>query len=96
MLNFVIATDTDPNYRTDGRYTYSFDAILTPIYLDFIEAILDSRKLNTPKNHIPHRRINDVYYGAKGTYGVTGNIFDHPLDAIEIQNLEAKIYKQTC
>jgi hypothetical protein len=34
-----------------------------------------------------------VYWGKKGLYGVEGNVFDDHIDAIEIKNLDAKIYR---
>ena len=92
-INLIIAVDTDPNYKAGDRYTASFDAILTPIYKLFIKHYLRSRKVHTIHKTVDHEPIYHVYWGKKGLYGVEGNVFNDHIDAIEIKNLDLKIYR---
>jgi hypothetical protein len=92
-LNVVIITDTLPSYKADERYTNSFDTVLTPLYELFIKYCINSRVLFTPNRKIQHNRVNHLYWGKNGLYGNEGNIFNDYIDAIEIKNLDFKVYR---
>lgn len=93
MLNVVILTDTDKNYDARLRYEKSFNTILTPIYKLLVEELIKSRKICTPRNEIKHTPVNHLYWGKSGLYGNTGNMFDDYIDAIELKNLDFKVYR---
>ncbi len=92
-LNFVIVTNTSKDYKASHRYTNSFDQVLTPLYKLFMKHTLKSVKLHKQKGAIQHNPINRLYWGRKGLYGNEGNIFDDYIDAIEIMDFDAKIYR---
>lgn len=92
-VNVVILTDTDKNYDAKTRYEKSFNTILTPIYNLLLEELVLSRTLCTPREEIKHTPINHLYWGKSGLYGNSGNMFDDYIDAIELKNLELKVYR---
>lgn len=92
-LNVLIITDTSPNYKAAERYTQSFNQVLTPIYDLFISECCASRRILTPKNKIQHERVNHLFWGNKGLYGNTANFFEDTIDAIEIKNLDFKVFR---
>ena len=95
-LNMLIVTRTDKNYKASKRYEFSFDPVLIPIYLNLIKAFVSSGAILTQYGIIPHTPINRVYSGKQGPYGVIGHIFNDPLDAIEIKDIEVKFYRTNC
>lgn len=92
-LNILIITDTLPKYKAAERYEKSFNAILTPIYRMFIEECNKSKRIYTAHQKIKHEPINHLFWGNKGLLGNTANFFEDTIDAIEIKNLDFKIYR---
>lgn len=92
-VDLLFITNTNPKYKAADRYTNSFDAVLTPLLNLFIKHM--NRKTGV---HLDHRKLTGkhiyhIYWGKKGLYGSEGNIFDDYIDAIEIRQLELKIYR---
>lgn len=92
-LNILFITDTNPNYKAAERYEKSFNTILTPIHDLFIRHYLRSHKLHTSKRKVDVQRINHLFWGNKGLLGTTANFFEDTIDAIELKNLDFKIYR---
>jgi hypothetical protein len=92
-LNLIIAVDTNPDYKAETRYTESFDEVLTPLYDLFIKHYLKSRKTFSEHRTVFHEPIYHLNWGKKGLYGSESNIFNDHIDAIEIKNLDTKIYR---
>lgn len=92
-LNLIIAVNTDRDYNAEKRYTESFDKVLTPLYNLFIKHYLRSRNVHSNHRKVAHEPIYRLNWGKKGLYGTDGNIFNDYIDAIEIKNLDAKIYR---
>lgn len=92
-LNILFITETDPDYKASDRYTNSFDLVLTPIYDLFVKHLKRKRGIHVNHNSIPHNTIYHLYWGKKGLYGNTSNIFNDHIDAIEIKNLDLKVYR---
>jgi len=92
-LNILIITDTLPRYKAAERYTESFNKILTPIYKLFIEGCVKSNRVQSLHRKIKHDPVNHLFWGNKGLYGNTANFFEDCVDAIEIKNLDFKIYR---
>lgn len=90
----ILVTLTKPEYKAANRKTNSFEATLYPMYEMFLKALRASPDL-TIGDMAEHRKIDRFYWGAKGLYGNTGNMFNDFIDAIEINNIEIKIFK-TC
>jgi len=94
-LNIVIAVMTDPDYRSEDRYTNTFKPVLYPLYNKLLEKIAASGYFQVAPGNIRHRKIDRVYWGRTGLYGNEGNIFNDYIDAIEIENMELSIYNDT-
>lgn len=92
-VDVLIITDTDKQYKATERYINSFDAILTPLYDLFMKHLKAQKNVHVQHRTIPHQKINHLYWGQKGLYNNTGNIFDDYIDAIEIKGLDLKIYR---
>lgn len=92
-LNILIITDTDKDYKASNRYTESFDKVLTPVYNLFMENLKKQRGVHVEHNNIPVNTIYHLYWGKKGLYGTDGNVFNDHIDAIEIKNMNLKIYR---
>lgn len=96
-VTLLLATETSKEYKSAERYAKSFDQKLTPIYRKLVEAIILSRKTNTTFKHLPHDVIYRPYYGkTNGIMGTITNMFNDPVDVIEMRNIELKIYKNHC
>lgn len=95
-LHLVICTLTRPEYTAAERYDNTFDAILYPLYDEFIAALEKSTELVFDRHTV--EREDRLYWGREGLYENTGNIFNDFIDAIEIINLNVKILNQlnTC
>ena len=92
-LNLIIATYTSQDYKAANRYDNKFDTILTPLYDLFIAHAIKSNKLHSSKGVISHDPINRLYWGKKDVNGNSENKGDDFIDAIEIRNFEANIYR---
>lgn len=94
LLNIVFITDTDKNYKADDRYEKTFNEILTPIFDLFVKHYKSSREVFTVKRSLKPDRINHLFWGRKGLYGNDANFFADAIDAIEIENLDFKVYRK--
>ncbi|MFA6989829.1 MAG: hypothetical protein WC197_07150 [Candidatus Gastranaerophilaceae bacterium] len=92
-LNIFIITDTLPTYKASERYVNTFDTVLTPLYNLLIKHMKLSRFIFTPFNKSLGTPINHLYWGKNGLYGNDGNVFNDYVDAIEIKNLDFKVYR---
>ena len=96
-LQLVIATSTDPNLKAAERYASTFKTILYPIYQQFMYQLSRSKSvMNASYHEIQHTKIDRMYWGRKGLFGNTGNIFNDYLDAIELKDLQLKFYQPAC
>jgi len=91
-LNILFITDTDTNYKASDRYEKTFNEILTPIFDLFVKHYQLSREIFTD-NRIKPSRINHLFWGRKGLYGSNANFFEDAIDAIEIENLDFKVFR---
>lgn len=97
-LNFVIMTDTKPEYKASDRYTNTFDTVLYGLYDLFIEHMRDSNDFECEEDGtgLPvHTKTDRLYWGKQGLYGNEGNMFQDFIDAIEITDFRIKVF-QTC
>lgn len=91
-LNIGIFQFTKMNYNTQQRYDNVFKPILYPLYYLFLEELYHSGlfswgidgDLEKPK----HTKIDRPYWGTPATEKNEKNIFNDPLDAIEIVDME--------
>ena len=94
LLNIVFITDTDKNYKAYDRYEKTFNEILTPIFNLFVKHFKSSREVFTVKRSLKPGRVNHLFWGRKGLYGNDANFFADAIDAIEIENLDFKVYRK--
>jgi hypothetical protein len=94
-LNMAILAFTDKNYRAEDRYEFIFKPILMPLYFEFFEALQNSSELMNI-GRIEHTKIDRMYFGVEELSRNTAHIFNDPLDAIELQNLNLKLLDNNC
>ena len=92
-LNVFIITDTLPTYKAAERYTNTFDIVLTPIYLLLDKYMRESHLIFTQPSKSIGTPIKHLYWGKNGLYGNEGNIFNDYIDALEIKNLDFKVFR---
>lgn len=100
-LNIVIATYTDRNYDAHDRMANVIKPILYPLYDQFFALLKQSGQFfweTTKDNEYPeHVAIDRPYWGTPSTEGNTANIFNDPIDAIEIVDLKINSFiKPNC
>ncbi len=88
-LQMVIAYCTSTKLKASDRLEKSFKPILYPIYEELLNQIDKSAFFVLySKKQIPHRKWDRYYWGRSG---LDANVFNDPIDAIEIQDLTLKI-----
>jgi len=89
-LDIAIVDMTDPKYNSIERMEKVIKPILIPLYNRFIKELGNSGLFSWANDSdIPkHKRRLCPYWGVPDKNGVIANIFNDPLDAIEITNLK--------
>lgn len=97
-LNLIIATITKKQYNAEQRYANVFKPILQPLYLSFIEALRESGLFTWPnlQDFPAHVKVDRPYWGTPDPEGNVKNLFDDPIDAIEIIGLKINSLDKTC
>lgn len=95
-LNLAIVHLTKPEYTAQQRMEKTFKPILASIYDSFFEQLRLSGRFIIPRDKPPHGRILRMYYGTQLAEGTDKNIFNDPLDAIEITDLKISSYIKNC
>ncbi len=95
-LNVAVMNFTETTYISEERYQQVFVPILEPLYELFLQKVQESGLFNiigTPE----HTRIDRLFWGSNGEVPESSEyVFNDPLDAIELVNLELKILKDKC
>ncbi len=97
-LNIVIATKSDANSNAEQRMANTFKPILYPLYDKFILKFCSSGLFfwegdQTEPDHI---KIDRPYWGTEAKEGNLKNIFNDPVDAIEIVDLKFSMRQKNC
>lgn len=91
-LNLLIAVGTSGDLSTEEREEKNYIPTLYPIYEKFIEYFgkigLFMWDASTDLLVPPHQPVNRYYYGTNDSDGNIKNMFDEPVDAIELVNFE--------
>lgn len=97
-LNIIIATLTKKQYNAEQRYENVFKPILQPLYLSFIQALRESGLFIWPnlQDFPTHTKIDRPYWGTANAEENVKNLFDDPIDAIEIIGLKINSLDKTC
>lgn len=93
-LNLAIMTLTQENYNAAQRYANVIVPVLYPLFERLMTAIKQSGIYFWPglSKYPPHTKIDRPYWGTQFKEGNQANIFNDPIDAIEI--LDLKINKR--
>lgn len=92
-LDFVIGTISEKKFSTDERFEKNFTPILYPIFDKIIERLRNGSNTIKGQRALLFDKSDRVLWGKQGLYGVTGNIFNDYIDAIEINNLKLLLTK---
>lgn len=89
-LNMAIMTMTDHNYNAKQRYDKVFIPVLYPLYERFFKALKKSGIFTWPghQEKPEHAPIDRLYWGTQFSEGNVKNIFNDPIDAIELLDLK--------
>lgn len=89
-LNIALIMQTDENWNAEERYANVFKPVLYPMYESFLKQLKNVGLFmwDSGQDRPKHTKIDRPFWGIEGKEGNEGNIFDDPLDAIEIINLE--------
>lgn len=89
-LNIGIFTITDKKYRAEERYENIFKPVLYPLYDSFFTQLKNIGLFSWSGNQaLPkHLKIDRPFWGKTGIEGNEAELFNDPIDAIEILNLE--------
>ncbi len=91
-VKILIITSTNKDYTSTDRKEKTFKPILIPIYDQLLQAMEDSREIDTQmSDFIPHGYIERYFWGREGFQGNTGLLTNDYLDCIEIDFNEIKI-----
>lgn len=88
-LNMAVMTKTESNLTAHQRSEQVFKPVLYPLYDKLIEALRASGIFFWPGNlKVPvHTKVDRYYWGTQATEGNVKNIFNDPIDAIELIDL---------
>lgn len=95
-LRMAIVYGTDSNYKAAQRDEKNFKPILTPIYQELLDQMMNSCAFMKSGLGFEHSMTRNYYWGRSGLYGKEGNIFQDKLDAIELTFRDLKILKTYC
>lgn len=98
-LNIAFVTLTEEKYNAEERYTNVIKPILYPL-VDLFFAKLgkvglftwDSKGIDRPR----YTKIDRPYWGISGLESNEKNIFNDPLDAVELVDLKIRSTNKTC
>lgn len=92
----IIAVDTDPELTMQKRAEQVYLPVLYPIYAHLLNELARDRRFQTlNRNMIPHTKVDRPYWSG-GSNKAGESLFDEPIDAIEIKDLEIEIKSKTC
>jgi hypothetical protein len=97
-LNIVIATLSDVKSTADHRMTNTFRPVLYPLYELFLKQFRNSGLFfwEGDLSYPQHTKIDRPFWGTEAKEGNLKNIFDDPIDAIELVDLQFSMKKKGC
>jgi hypothetical protein len=93
--DIIIMTLTDATMSADDRETINYNAILRPIYAEFLQQLYAYPYIMFSGNQPKHSHM-DIYHMGSNTGTKNGYIFPDKVDAIVIENLELHLEPQPC
>lgn len=97
-LRILIVAMTAEDDRAQARYDKVFIPILYPLYNSFISNIAKVPGFMWPKDfdYPPHKKTDRPRWGISANEGNLANVFNDPLDAIEITDLRVNQNFKPC
>lgn len=97
-MNLAILTFTLHNYNAEQRYTNVFKPILQPLYERFLVALRTTHIFTWPAEYRnpKHIKIDRPFFGIPESERNVKHVFNDPVDAIEILNLEISKRIKNC
>ena len=97
-LNIVLATLSDVKSTADQRMTNTFKPILYPLYESFLKQFTNSGLFfwEGDLSYPPHIKLDRPFWGTEAKEGNLKNIFDDPVDAIELVDLQFSMKEKVC
>lgn len=97
-LNIAFLAFTQENYSTAQRYANIFKPLLYPLVGVFFEKLVESGLFvwGDTTQKPPHTKIDRPYYGIEALEDNEANIFNDPLDGIELINLRIRSTDTGC
>jgi len=97
-LNIAILSYTDSNYNAEERYTNIFRPVLYPLYERFFEELKASGLFMWTGNQAKplHTKFDRPFWGTPSAEANQKQIFNDPLDAIEIIDLKISSRQNRC
>lgn len=90
----LIATFTSKQQKPQERVANTFKPILYPLMKRFIEMCKKSGEFIM--YNADYTQIDRMFYGTEAGEQNIANVFDDPLDAVEIRDLELKFIEENC
>ncbi len=89
-LNIALLMLTDKKWNAEERYVNVFKPVLYPMYESFLKQLKNVGKFTWESKDArpPHTKIDRPYWGTHAEEGNEANIFNDPLDAIELIDLQ--------
>lgn len=89
-LNLLIANYNDKKWNAEERMENIFKPVLYPIYERFMQELQNSGLFFWPGNldYPEHTKVDRPFWGTESQQGNVKNIFNDPIDAIEIIGLK--------
>jgi hypothetical protein len=89
----VIMHKTLATYKSEAREANVFAPILRPVYQAILQSISESFAFYIQEDRIPHKVTERKYWGSDNQ---AANQLTTNVDAIDIENLELTITKESC
>lgn len=95
-ITIIIATRTEPTYKSEKRKEVSFKAVLHPIWKALEQEFMWAKEFNADGTGLDYTLIDHYFWGREGLYGSEGNIFTDFIDCVEIRLNNLKIRTKNC
>jgi len=94
MINIIGWSNKD--YSSAERYANNIKTVLYPLYEILIKKIQTSNYFAETNPNVKHDLIERPFWGSSSKYGNVGNMFNDPLDALELSNIVVGIKGKQC
>jgi len=86
-----IIGQSDKDYSSKQRYANVIIPILIPLYNTLVKKIQSSAYFTETNPQLSHDYIERPFWGSTSKYGNVKNMFNDPLDSIDMENISLKL-----